>query len=131
MNVYKSLGEIISDFSAGAYNSALPYPTGKFRENHVFDEEQSIKWNKEEVVRRNNEYEQQRNEYRDDKNRLEKLLKDDMVYNLVYDFDLNQEQAEYTYDIAYAEKHSSMTDVFYYAVELAEYFVKMKAIEGR
>jgi hypothetical protein len=129
MNVYKSLGEIVSDYNAGVYKSTLPYPTGRFREDHVFDEDQSIKWNKDEVVRRNSEYDQKRNEYRADNNRLDKLLKDDVTYNLIYDFDLNQEQAEYTYDIAYTEKHSSMTDVFYYAVELAEYFVKMKVLE--
>lgn len=49
------------------------YPCGsahslkKYRDNHVFDENKSVKWNREEVVRRNEEYRREVEAHREDK----------------------------------------------------------------
>lgn len=50
----------------------------KYKEDHVFDEDKSVKWNREEVKRRNKEYEEEQN-------RLIKENKDmwDIMENIV------------------------------------------------
>lgn len=131
MEKYKSINEIASDYSNGIYSNQKPFPKQtKYKDGHIFDENQTVKWNKEEVQRRNDEIIRLRDEYDNESNSLSDKLRDDVIYNLIYDYDLTQAQAEMTYDNAYSDKHSSMNDVFYYAANLAEYYKKMMIIKG-
>ncbi len=42
----------------------------KYETGHIFDEEQSVRWNKEEVIRRNNAYKAEFRRLSDEKNEL-------------------------------------------------------------
>lgn len=46
-----SIDELYNNISVGQYDSSMPYPSGKrYPEDHVFDEEKSVRWNRENVA---------------------------------------------------------------------------------
>lgn len=58
--MYDKYSEVIEKFER-AYNLPTSPTQHSYHENYIFDEEQSVKWNKEEVVRRNAEIREERN----------------------------------------------------------------------
>lgn len=109
----------------GGYEPKVDYPNReRFREGHIFDEEKSLKWNREEVDRRNEEKERGYNAYRDAVNNGEKRFEKDVIENLLEDFYLkdNKKVAEKIYDKAYLDGHSGgMYEVLDKAIDLADF----------
>lgn len=58
--MYDRYEEIIENFER-AYNLPTTPTEHTYSENHIFDEDKSVKWNREEVVRRNEEIRNERN----------------------------------------------------------------------
>ena len=52
--MYDKYSEVIEKFEK-AYNLPVRPTQHSYHENYIFDEEQSVKWNREEVIRRNEE----------------------------------------------------------------------------
>lgn len=52
--MYDKYSEVIGKFEK-AYNLPARPTQHHYHENYIFDEEQSVKWNREEVIRRNEE----------------------------------------------------------------------------
>lgn len=48
-----SIDELYNNISAGQYGSSVPYPSGKhYPEDHIFDEEKSVRWNRKRLSRK-------------------------------------------------------------------------------
>ena len=76
-------GEDIANARKSIY-SANPAPDKKkFPENHVFDEEKSVRWNREEVVRRNSEIENRIAQHRWDVHHSEVNLRNSVLDYIV------------------------------------------------
>jgi len=113
---------IKSNWKSGAYKNKLPYPNKtKYKEWHVFDENKTVKWNKEEVVRQNVIIDEEKEQYQKESNYWQCQLNDDVIKALVNSYDFNKAQAEKIWNFAYNEKHGNMNDVFYYVEEIADF----------
>ena len=54
-----TIDELYNNISVGQYDSSMPYPSGKrYPEDHVFDEEKSVRWNREKVAEENKKRQQ-------------------------------------------------------------------------
>jgi hypothetical protein len=58
--MYDKYSEVIEKFEK-AFNLPTTPKEHRYSENHIFDEDKSVKWNREEVVRRNEEIRNERN----------------------------------------------------------------------
>ena len=130
----KTLEDVGIDYNNGEYENTMKYPNkSKYKENHIFDEDQTVKWNREEVVRQNELIDLEKKAYSNESNRLNNKLYDDAVNGLMEEYKFNKKQAEKIWNYVYAEKHSHMNDVFYFAGELAdiiEEVIKLKNTRG-
>lgn len=91
------------------YETDMEYPKeSRFSSNHIFDEEQSVRWNREEVERRNAEIENKKDEYRKARgDKFDEFVKDvkDMLIEH-YNINENKEIADKIYNKGYEDGHS-------------------------
>lgn len=117
----KSIYHVRIDYENGEYDNKIPYPRkSKLKEDHVFDENKSVKWNREEVVRYNKSVDEERIKYREETNRLSAKLHDDIINALVNEYNFTKNQANKIYDYAYMHWHSCMSDFLNNLEELCE-----------
>ncbi|MED0951494.1 hypothetical protein P4T70_25900 [Bacillus mobilis] len=118
---YSCIDEISNAFVNKFYEPLQEYPSHrKFSEKHVFDEEKSVKWNREEVERQNEQLKQRKTEWNSEKGRLNAKLQNDCIQILKEDYNMNEAQAEKLYGYVYQEKHSYMNDFFIHLEEFAK-----------
>lgn len=105
------------------YKSKVPYPKReKYAENHIFDENMSVKWNREEVARRNQAYKNALTEYYKGEQEANKKFREDLIQAIMNDTGFSYEKAEMIYGRAYDRGHSSgYYDVITYASEIADF----------
>ena len=114
------MGEILLFYTAdgikdrikeGIYKTNKPYPDfethKKLDEKHVFDEEKSVKWNKEKVKEYNESIDIMIRDYHDDVRRLTKLFETDINHMVRKVYGLNKKQADLVYKQAYERGRSS------------------------
>lgn len=118
----RSIEELRNAYMAGEFKTKLEYVSSmaKLRAGHVFDENQSVKWNRDQLELHNEEIDKKIKAYRDDNSRLSSELHEETIQSLQNDYGLNKEQAEKIQGYAYTEYHSSMHDYFYHLDELAK-----------
>lgn len=109
----------------------LTYKEQLLKENHVIDENQSVKWNREECQRRN---QQKRESIQDIRKQLQDLTNHfhQQVYQYIQEeYDFNKDQAVAIYNYAYEESHSyGFYDVINTVHKIASFlqeFAKIKA----
>ena len=119
-------------YEDGHYKNKKEYPSRPFfKEGHIFDEEKYVRWNKEERLRRIEEWEQKMKEYQEEQAHLDKLLENDVVRAIINEYGFNEKQALEIYHYAYNdynEKHSHMNDVLYYIDEICDLFKKIQSL---
>jgi hypothetical protein len=114
------IDEIRVNYNKGLYTYKADIPK-KVQPDHVFDEELS--------VRRNRELAQEHNDKVDqlwrDKNRiqheLDKRLAYDVVVYVMENYDLTERQAKIVENFVYQHHHSSMSDYFGYIDTYADF----------
>lgn len=90
----------------GYYDTEYVRP--KFlREGTIIDEEKSVRWNREEVERRNNEMKERVEENRRELREKERQQHDDIIRAYANDSGLSEEQIGKIYSYAYSQYHSS------------------------
>ena len=100
----------------------LPVPPAcRYSANHVFDEMKSVVWNREEVIRRNEEYVQAKKLNREREHNMDVLFSSDLREALKTDYGFSSAQAEFIYQNAYEEGHANgYYEVLYEAGKLAD-----------
>lgn len=107
MVINKSFKEIKNNITA--YENSLEYPKkpeGYRKENYVYDENKSVKWNREHREELEKEYEEKRDRYRKEDYDLELQFKEDMINATKKEFNLNEKQAELIFNRSWEEGHS-------------------------
>ena len=102
-----SIDELYNNISAGQYGSSVPYPSGKhYPEDHIFDEEKSVRWNREKVVEENNKHQQDLADYCASVRAGEDAFRNDVVSFIETEYGLNKAQAQAVFSLAYEHGHS-------------------------
>lgn len=111
--------EIRERYNDGCYRYDINIPK-KVIDGYVFDENLSVKRNREMVKEYNQKIDDMRNEKMDRQAELSNRLKEDVVDYIVDTYDINRAQAYFVEDFCYVEKHSYMGDYFSHIDEVAE-----------
>lgn len=115
---YQDIYDALRD---GLYKSNVPYPShGKYAENHIFDENMSVKWNREEVARRNQAYKDALTEYNKGKQEAYEKFREDLIQAIMNDTGFSYGKAEMIYSKAY-DRGSGYYEVITYASEIADF----------
>ena len=94
----------------------------RYAENHIFDENMSVKWNREEAARRNQAYEDALNAYYAIQNEADKKFQKDLILAIMNDTGFSYEKAEMIYSKAYDTGHSGgYYEVVSDAIEIADF----------
>jgi len=126
--MYKDIEDIRKDYDTGKYSVGYHYP-GEFTEeiltrlpeNYVFDEELSVKRNREMVEEHNQRVEEARALKRQKQLELNEKLTEDVVEYILENYNLTNKQARIVERWVYREKHSFMCDYFSYIDTFAEF----------
>ena len=113
------ISDIRENYDTGKYSVGYNYP-GEFPEeamkklpaDHVFDEDLSVKRNREMVIEHNDKVEQLRARKRSLQADLDRKLTEDVVKYIEENYDLTPAQARIVEMWVYREKHSFMGDYF-------------------
>ena len=110
--------EIRDNYNNGHYTCHMEIPA-RVKDNHVFDENLSVKRNREMVVEHNQNVERMKREKMDKQAELYRQLTNDVVAYIVDSYDMSEEQARIVERFVYTEKHSFMCDYFSWIDEVA------------
>ena len=113
------IDEIRNKYNAGEYTHKVEIPK-KVKPDHVFDEELSVRRNRELVIEHNDKVDQmQRDKNRKQAELSEKLTTDVVEYIKAY-YDLDDRQARILENFVYEHYHSFMSDYFGYIDTFAD-----------
>lgn len=112
------ISEIRDRYNHGYYECHMDIPL-KLKDNHVFDENLSVKRNREMVAEHNRNVECMKKEKADTQNELYEQFTNDVVKYIVDSYDMSEEQARIVERFVYEEKHSFMCDYFSWIDEVA------------
>lgn len=119
--MYKDIEVIRADYEMGKYSYVDSTPRmSKVLENHVFDENLSVKENREMAVKHNQEVVEQSKRRMREQALLDSQFTQDIVGYLVGAYHFSQDVAKKVEGFVYTEHHSSMYDYFNYIDEIAD-----------
>lgn len=116
-------------YNAGGYNPPERVVEKLLPENHVFDEEQSVKWNREQVKDYNAGVIQRKEDYHAEAARLQRQIHLDAQQVLVEEYNLTPAQASHVENFVYREHHSYMGDYFNNLSEYGEFAEELLKIK--
>ena len=114
-----SIEEIRTKYEEGGYTFKMDIPK-KVWDDHVFDEDLSVKRNRELAKEHNEEVARLTKYKRERQIELDKQFTYDVIVYLMTYFSLTEEQAKLVESFVYKEWHSCMSDYFYYIDEVGE-----------
>lgn len=112
------ISEIRERYNSGYYNCKMEIPT-KVKESHVFDENLSVKRNREMIAEHNQKVEDMKKEKMYRQANLYRQLTDDIVTYIVDSYDMSEAQARIVERYVYNAHHSFMNDYFIFIDEIA------------
>lgn len=113
------INEIKKLYESGHYQSKILIPS-KVKEGYVFDEELSVRRNKELVVEHNKMVDDLRTKRNQDQNKLNNLLRSQVMTYMTDTYEITDSQASLVNAYVMSHYHSNMYDYFHYIDEVAE-----------
>lgn len=113
--------EIHKKYDAGDYTYKHPEILHKVGTDFVFDENLSVKRNRELVVEHNQKVDEIRKKVHKKQNQLNQQFTEDIVNYITASYNLNEAQARIVERFVYGEHHSAMCDYFSYVDIFAEF----------
>ena len=128
MKENKTIRQLLMDYQQGKYfykdTDSIPE---KLPDNHIFDEDKSYKWNRQQVAEYNAKIDLQIQEIKDKRAALSKKLHEDVAEAISREYGFTMEQSRIIECESYMDKHSCMSDYFYYCETLAEIINKVNS----
>lgn len=124
----KSWDEIQEDFDRMQRMSCVPVDIKKVPENYVFDEDRSVKWNKEQVAINNQKYKEEVAKLNTLKNKARDSVHEDIYKHIQSEVghDLSRDKAIAIFQYAYEQGHANgITEVKHYLDEIMEVVKKV------
>lgn len=123
------ISKIRENYDKGYYKVREAEPVTMLPIDHVFDENLSVKANREMVEAHNKKCEESRKVRRAAQLYLEKQLRIDVTKYIMEAYDLNERQADIVERFVYSEKHSYMCDYFASIDQIAEFAEELTNID--
>jgi len=102
------------------------YTPFTLKEGHVFDEEKSVRWNREEFERLKKESQKQKSKINEMEMLYNSVAMMTIVEHIKLNYDVNNRQAGIIYSQAYEDSHSwGEIEILYKAEEYAEFYERM------
>ena len=114
------INEIKNKYNAGDYTYKVSIPA-KVSADHVFDEDLSVKRNREFAAEHNEKIEQMWRDKDKRQRELDQQLTNDVVEYIMAYYGLTEQQAKHVENFTYQEKHSFMCDYFSYIDTYADF----------
>lgn len=114
------ISEIRDRYNSGYYTYRVNIPT-KVPADHVFDEELSVRRNRELVAEHNDKVEAMKREERQKQQELYSQLTNDVVAYIMEAYGLSLRQAREVESFTYQEKHAFMCDYFSFIDTFADF----------
>lgn len=113
-------------------NIKIEYPFKvfpRYRKGHVFDENKSIEWNREELNRRNKEIKQKEKQYNEDRIKAYNEFDNDIIRYFEHYSSINERQIKKIYDYTHQKFNSyGLYDVITATEELIDLFEKCRRL---
>ena len=119
MDTYMDIEDIEAAYWNGDYNVKMKIPE-RVSPQHIFDENLSVKRNREMVLEHNEMVEKMQKEKWNKSNEFRYKLKNDIVVYIVQTYNINEDQACVIEEYVYDKYHSFMSDYFFFIDEIAE-----------
>ena len=113
-----NIADIKKKYNNGGYVVQMEIPA-KVAENYVFDEDLSVKKNRELVNQHNQKVDEMRKEKTAQQSQLSRQLTSDVIGYIESNYDITEAQARMIEAFVYKEKHASMADYFAYIDDLS------------
>ena len=126
--------EIVKDYkeTMDSYHKYVTEETSKYPKylpNSVIDEDKSVKWNREEIQRRNDVREQKRKDLRILENNIRNVYENAIVESLATEYKISYDEAKLIYDFSYTEHHSyGVSEVVDYCYEYLQLYENLKNV---
>ena len=127
-NKTKSWNEIQEDFDRMQRMSCVPIDIKKVPGDYVFDEDQSVKWNKEQVEINNRKYKEEVARLNTLKNKARDSVYEDIYKNIQHEVghDLSRDKAIVIWRYAYDQGHAyGISEIKIYLDEIIEVVKKV------
>ena len=123
LELVKDWQTVQTEFEAMERMSCVPAGIRKVRADHIFDEEKSVRWNREMVEKNNAEYQAEVARLNTAKNKRRDAILED-IYRLIQEdvgHDLPWEKARSLWMYAWGQGHANgFPDVYYYLQDMIE-----------
>ena len=122
----KSWEELQSDFDDMSLMSCVPVGLKRVPSNYIFDEDKSVKWNKEQVAINNENYQKEVARLNTEKNKRRDSILEDIYKAIQYEVghNITRKQAQavwnYAYEQSYSFRFNSILNCLYVIMELVE-----------
>ena len=113
-----TITDIIAKYNSGGYTYKADIPK-KVWDNHIFDEDLSVKRNRELAKEHNDNVDRLEQYASRRQNELDEQLTYDVVKYIMDNYNLDEKQARLVESFVYSEKHAFMCDYFSYIDEYA------------
>ena len=121
--------KILENIKNGKYENKRPYPKkpeGYKKELYIYDENQTVKWNKDRQQQLTEWYIKDLDEFQNESNRVSKLFREDLIKEISYQTKLSEKQSEVIYNKAWEEGHADgMESVVYEARDLVDLILEI------
>lgn len=123
LEIVKDWEDVRRAFEAQMRMSCVPADLHKVRADHIFDEEKSVRWNREMVEKNNADYQAEVARLNTEKNKRRDAILED-IYRLIQEdvgHDLSRVKAQRLWMYAWAQGHANgFPDVYYYLQDMVE-----------
>ena len=114
--------DIIQNIESSLYTPPQAPKREYFPDGYIFDEEKSVRWNREEGTRRRQQYQDEIREYRKACGEMQIRFRHDIISFLKDEYHFNESESELIADKAYERGHSvGYYEVLHQTQELADF----------
>lgn len=121
--------EITQKIRSKGYTAVFEAIPPQFPEDHIEDEDQTVKWNRQFVADKNKERLEIIQRNRNAQNACDEQFRKDLYEAVMEEFHLNEEQAGIAYSYAYSNSHAHYGDMVCSIFEICEIYAEMREKE--
>ena len=123
------IADAMDKFSCG-FKSTPSSAFKQYQPNDVIDDERSVRWNREEVARRNKEYDDEVSRLKTVRTDSLKDMNDHLLRVLRSDYDLKTNEVATIWEYAYDRSHSyGYKETLYTFEEVADLYARLKELD--